>query len=457
MPRTFKHLLGKGEQHMPLILREKQAVTRELAAKYRSVGKKGKSQIIDQLMELTGYSRAHAARVLKRPPKSGRLRRSHGKRGLLYGPLVIQALRKIWIILNCLSGKRLAPFLPEIVPILERYGELNIDDDTRKKLLSMSPATIDRRLAQERRQLAAKGRSGTKPGTLLKHNIPVRTFAEGKDTEPGFVEIDLVAHDGGNARGEYAQTLDVVDVATRWTEIRAVKNKAQRWVFIALKRIIAKFLFPIKGIDSDNGSEFINVQMVRFCAQNGITFTRSRAYKKNDSCYVEQKNWTTVRKTVGYVRYDTDAQVCLLNEIYEVMRLYTNYFQPVMTLTGKERRGSKVIKHYDIPKTPYQRVMASPCISQEVKDRLTSEYQTLNPASLRRKLLALTRLLLRSSIRKPEDGTKDQTHTRSDHGTSGQWDHPSVTPVVASSEATYGPGLESHDGGGMQDNVANQA
>ena len=454
MPRTLEYLLGKGEQHMPLILREKQAVTRELATKYKSVGKKGKSQIIAQLMELTGYSRAHAARVLKKPPKSGRLRRSHGKRGLLYSPLVIQALRKIWLILNCISGKRLAPFLPEIVPILERCGELQIDDDTREKLLSMSPATIDRRLAPERRQLAIKGRSGTKPGTLLKHNIPVRTFAEWNGTEPGFVEIDLVAHDGGNARGEYAQTLDVVDVATRWTETRAVKNKAQRWVFMALQYIIAKFPFPIKGIDSDNGSEFINVHMVRFCTQNGITFTRSRVYRKNDSCYVEQKNWTAVRKTVGYLRYDTDAQVCLLNEIYEVMRLYTNYFQPVMTLTRKERRGSKVIKHYDIPKTPYQRIMASPCIPQEVKDRLTSEYQTLNPVSLRRKLLALTRLLLRSSIGNPEGGAKEQSHARTDHGTSGQRDNPSTIPVAASSEVIHSQDLESRNGGGMHD-VAN--
>ncbi|NPV52000.1 MAG: transposase family protein [Firmicutes bacterium] len=404
---------------MPLALCEKQAVIREFATKYKSAGKKERSQIITQLIELTGYSRSHAARVLKRPPKPGRLRQPHRKRGLLYGPLVIQALRKVWLILNCISGKRLAPFMPEIVPILERYGELQIGDDTRKKLLSMSPATIDRRLAPERRQMATKGRSGTKPGTLLKHNIPVRTFAEWNGAETGFVEIDLVAHDGGNACGEYAQTLDVVDVATRWTETRAVKNKVQRWVFMALNHIIAKFPFPIRGIDSDNGSEFINAHMVRFCTQNGITFTRSRAYKKNDSCYVEQKNWTTVRKTVGYLRYDTDAQVCLLNEIYEVMRLYTNYFQPVMTLTGKERRGSKVTKHYDIPKTPYQRVMASPCISQEAKEHLASEYQALNPASLRRKILALTRLLLRSSMRNLEGNAKEQSHARSEHGTSG--------------------------------------
>ncbi|MEW6106817.1 MAG: transposase family protein, partial [Bacillota bacterium] len=187
----------------------------------------------------------------------------------------------------------------EIVPILERRGELRLDDDTRKKLLSISAATIDRRLAQDHRRLDIKGRSGTKPGTLLKHNIPLETFSEWSDTEPGFVEIDLVGHDGGNTRGEYAQTLDVVDVATRWTETRAVKNKAQKWVFEALKHIIARIPFPVRGIDSDNGAEFTNDHLIRFCAQNRITFTRSRAYNKNGSCYVEQKNWSVVRRTAS--------------------------------------------------------------------------------------------------------------------------------------------------------------
>lgn len=416
MSRTVVHRSGRGGQDMPLTLREKQSVTRELAAKYARASKKVKSLLIKQLVELAGYSRLHAARVLKRPPKLGRPRSPHGKRGLVYGPLVIEALRKVWLILDCISGKRLAPFLAEIVPILERHGELRLDDDTRKKLLSMSAATIDRRLAQDRRSMRVKGRSGTKPGTLLKHNIPIKTFSEWSCTEPGFVEMDLVGHDGGNTRGDYAQTLDVVDVATRWTETRAVKNKAQKWVFEALKHIIARFPFPIKGMDSDNGSEFINNHLVRFCAQNSITFTRSRAYRKNDSCYVEQKNWSVVRRTVGYARYTTDAQVMLLNEIYETLRLYTNYFQPVMVLTSKERKGSKVTKHYDAPKTPYQRVMASPYVSQEVKDLLTNEYQTLNPARLKRRLLALTRLLLKSCSPDVENSSASETHMTPDEG-----------------------------------------
>ena len=190
----------------------------------------------------------------------------------------------------------------------------------------------------------------------------------------------------------------------------------QKWVFQALNYIIARFPFPIRGIDSDNGAEFINYHLVTFCAQNSITFTRSRAYRKNDSCYVKQKNWSVVRRTVGYARYTTDAQVALLNEIYKTLRLYTNYFQPVMVLTSKERKGSKVTKHYDIAKTPYQRVMASPCVSQEVKDRLTTEYQTLNPARLRRKILCLTKPLLRSCSPDAENSPASETHTTSDEG-----------------------------------------
>ena len=417
MPKTLAYLLRKGVQDMSLTLREKQAVTRELSIRYMRSSKKEKSQLIVQLMEITGYTRSYATRVLRKPPKPERPLRPRGKRGFVYGPKVIGALRRVWLILDCISGKRLSPFLPEIVPILERHGELCLDDDTRQKLLSMSAATIDRRLAEDRRRLDIKGRSGTKPGSLLKRNIPIKTFSDWSDTVPGFVEVDLVGHDGGNVRGEYAQTLDVVDVATRWTETRAVKNKAQKWVFQALKHIIARFPFPILGIDSDNGSEFINAHLIRFCAENKITFTRSRAYKKNDSCYVEQKNWSVVRRTVGYARYTTDEQVSLLNEIYEILRLYTNYFQPVMVLREKERKGSRVTKRYEKAKTPYQRVMDSAHIPQEIKDRLTTEYETLNPACLKRRLLALIRLLMRSCL--PNIGAKSKPEKHQPSGEGG--------------------------------------
>jgi hypothetical protein len=279
------------------------------------------------------------------------------------------------------AGKRLAPFLPEMVTRLRACGELLIDDRTAALLTSMSAATIDRRLAADRKKMQLKGRSGTKPGSLLKSQIPIRTWADWDDARPGFVEIDLVGHEGGEPSGDFCHTLDVTDVATGWTEVRAVKNKAQRWVFAALLEITAAFPFPVRGIDSDNGSEFINNQLLRYCEQNQITFTRSRAGRKNDGAYVEQKNWSVVRQTVGYHRYDTDAELALLNQIYGLLRLTINFFTPQQKLISKHREGAKVIKRYDTAKTPYQRVLADPRISQKIKDGLTGSTASSTPRS----------------------------------------------------------------------------
>jgi len=222
-----------------------------------------------------------------------------------------------------------------------------VDKETKEKILEISASTIDRLLSKEKAKMRLKGRARTKPGTLLKHQIPIRTFADWDEGRPGFVEIDLVSHDGGNARGDYAQTLDVTDVYTGWTETEAVKNKAQIWTFKALKGIRKRLPFKLLGIDSDNGSEFINAHLLRFCKQEKITFTRTRPYRKNDNCFVEQKNYSVVRKAVGYYRYETKKELEILNELYKVLRLYTNFFQPVMKLVKKTRVGSKVIKRYD--------------------------------------------------------------------------------------------------------------
>jgi len=288
----------------------------------------------------------------------------------------------------------LAPFLAEIVARLRACGELDIDAETAARLGAMSAATIDRRLAPDRAKLALRGRSGTKPGSLLKSQIPIRTWADWDDAEPGFVEIDLVGHEGGNSRGDFCQTLDVTDIATGWTEPRAVRNKAQRWVFEALMEISAAFPFPIKGIDSDNGSEFINAHLLGYCTDNKITFTRSRAGHKNDGAHVEQKNWSVVRQAVGYHRYDTAAELALLNEIYALLRLLINFFSPQQKLIDKRREGAKVIKRYDTAQTPYQRVLADPRVTKKVKQALTAQYRQLNPAQLRRDLLALNERLL---------------------------------------------------------------
>jgi hypothetical protein len=223
---------------------------------------------------------------------------------------------------------------------------------------------------------------------LLLRQVPVQTAAEWDRTRPGFVAVDLVTHEGSVAGGEYACTLDVTDVATGWTETRAVRNKSQEQVFAALRGIRSSLPFPLLGIHSDNGSEFMNNHLIRYCHQQHITLTRSRPYRKNDNCFVEQKNWSIVRRTVWYLRYDTEEEVLLMNKIYQSLRLFTNFFLPVMQLTHKTRQGAKVTRSYDVPITPYERVLASPCITEQAKEVLRAQEQHLDPVALHDTILA---------------------------------------------------------------------
>lgn len=371
---------------MELTMRQKQAVTRRLAQEYQKARKKRKGQLLDTVVHLTGYQRSYAARLLRQrsQPLPPRPRSRH--KPPRYDREVFRALGQIWVICDGICGKRLAPYLPEIIPVLERCGELTRSAAVRQKLLQISAATIDRLLAPLRQRYQLRARSTTKPGTLLKHQIPIRTFSEWTEGRPGFAEVDLVSHDGGRPGPDVIQTLDLTDVCSGWTETRAVQNKAQVWVFAALQQIRARLPFPLLGIDSDNGSEFINAQLLRFCEQSRITFTRSRPYRKNDSCFVEQKNYSVVRRAVGYARYETPEELQGLNELYEDLRLYTNYFQPVMKLLEKRRVGSRVQKRYDQAKTPYRRLLESPHLSPAAKRRLEAEYGRLNPAELKRQM-----------------------------------------------------------------------
>jgi hypothetical protein len=391
---------------MGLTMREKQAVTRQLAVEYKRATKKQKGGMLDTLTELTGYNRSYAARVLRQRARyvvvgrgvvkgikvtlvedeRTKRRKKKRKRTRTYDRDVLVALQKVWVICDGICGKRLAPYLAEIVPTLERLGELTLDEETRRKLTGISSATIDRLLAPARKRYQLRARSQTKPGTLLKHQIPIRTFSDWDELRPGFIEIDLVSHEGGNARGDYAYTLDATDVCTGWTETEAVRNRSERFVFAGLERALARFPFEICGIDSDNGSEFINNHLFRYCTENKITFTRSRPYRKNDNCFVEQKNYSIVRRAVGYRRYDTTDELEALNALYAVLRLYTNFFQPSMKLIEKTRNGSKVRKKYDRAKTPYRRVLESDTVPVEAKENLNQIYATLNPVKLNREI-----------------------------------------------------------------------
>ena len=383
-------------------MRVRKVISRAISERYKKSIKKEKGKILDEFTKITGYNRSYASYLLNRIGKKIVVFRNgerivfvgdnkkfkKRKRPIIYDNEVVNWLKKIWALLDYPCGKRLSPFMKEVLDILEKNG-VEIEEGIKEKLKKMSAATIDRKLRYYKKQLELKRRSKTKPGSLLKSQISVRTFADWNEKAPGFIEIDLVEHSGGVARGIYAQTLDATDVLTGWTETICVENKSQVRVFEGLQKIMKQFPFKILGIDSDNGSEFINHHLVKFCERNRITFTKSRPYKKNDNCYVEQKNWSVVRKAVGYFRYETKKEVETINQIYKYLRLYTNYFQPQMKLIEKKRIGSKVRKRYDTPKTPYQRVMECEKIDGKTKEKLKKTYESLNLIEIKKNLTEL--------------------------------------------------------------------
>jgi len=400
---------------MGLTMREKKAITKEVSKRYRKARKKEKGVMLNEFVATTGYNRDYASWILSSwgrevtgylknrdkviLVKDPRLKTSRNK-PKIYGQTVFPVLKKVWGILNFPCGKRLAPFLSEAISSLERHKEIAIDPCVREKLLKMSAATIDRLLEGERKKWQVRGKSTTKPGMLLKSQIPIRTFADWNENKPGFIEVDLVGHDGGYIDGFYIQTLTATDIFTGWTETEAVKNKARVWVFQGLKNMRQRFPFPILGLDSDNGGEFINHPLYEYCLVEEITFTRGRSYRKNDNCYVEQKNYSVVRKMVGYRRYDTEEELEILNRLYRLLSFYTNYFQPLRKLVKKERVGAKVKKTYDAPRTPYRRVLEIPEIPERTKETLTRLYDQINPAQLKREMEKLQNRLIDLSVKK---------------------------------------------------------
>ena len=370
-------------------LREYAAVQRE---RYLTATRAAKGALLDEVVAVTGLHRKAAIRLLRRTPRAPTARARAG-RPRVYGAAVAAAVEVMWQATGHIGPHRLHPFVPELLDRLTRDGELRLAPEGDKLVRHVSPATLGRLLGPARATRPRRGATTTRVGTWLRHEIPIRTFTEWDDAGPGFLEIDLVAHCGTSTQGFYLCTLCAVDIATAWVELEAIWGKRHERVGGGVHRVRQRLPMPLLGLDSDNGSEFINQSLYDYCRQGGITFTRSRAWKKNDSAHVEQKNGAVVRQLVGYDRFASKAAHAQLAHVYRLARLHVNFFQPVQKLVTKQRDGARVHRVYDRAQTPYQRLCASGVLPPRVREDLEALYQRLHPLQLRRELeAALDRL-----------------------------------------------------------------
>lgn len=378
---------------------------KKVKSRYLKANKEEKSSMLDEFCKNTGYVRKYAIRRLAPqnavdPPKV-----INRKRGCHYTNNDIYWLSKIWEIMDYPCGQRLEPILPEMINVLTAFNELAIPNDVAEKLKSIKSDTIDKRLKPYKTKLKRKINSTTKPGSLIKKQIPIRTVSW-NEARIGCCELDLVAHCGDSAQGEFINSLTLTDILTGWTENTAFLGKAQKRIMDGLDNIQERLPFQLKAIDPDNGSEFINWQLFNYCMEREVEFTRGRPYQKNDNAHVEQKNWTHVRKVFGYKRRETEHELNIMNDLYEnELRLYKNFFMPNIKLINKKRtgkHGEKIKKVYDKAKTPYQRVLECSYIDEKNKNRLKEDYMKLNPAELRRNIIAKINKLNKLKINKPK-------------------------------------------------------
>jgi hypothetical protein len=365
--------------------RSKREYTEASHKRYKHASRSEKKLILDEFCATTKYHRKYAIILLKgfkrfREP----VRKKRGPKPTYMKDEIIQPLKKIWLAANLPCSKRLKVILPLWLPSYsQQFGMLPLDSV--HALRHISASTIDRLLKPVRARHGKHGRSTTKPGTLLRKQIPIATN-QWDESRPGFLEADMVSHCGEATAGTYVSTLDLVDIATGWTEQRAIWGKGERGVLEHIADVETSLPFPLLGFDCDNGSEFLNYHLVRHFTERTkpVSFTRSRAYHKDDNAHIEQKNWTHVRQWLGYERFDAPSCVDLLNDLYcTEWRLFHNFFCPSVKLIAKERIGSKTIKRHDIPRTPYQRIMLSAHVQESTKQSLTKTLETLNPFMLR--------------------------------------------------------------------------
>ena len=375
--------------------KSKKEYTKQIKTRYKNSTKQAKGLILDEFCKVCNYNRKYAIRILNSnftpSHKNNVSKRGHKKQ--YTDPLIKQILWDICVATNLPCSKRLKAILPLWLP----HYDYEVPEQVYLQLISISPATIDRIMKPDRDKLPKRGLSTTKPGSLLKKHIPVKT-EQWNETVPGFIEVDAVAHCYNSTAGMFAYTINSVDIATQWTEQRAVWGKGEQGVLNAIKNIEISLPFELKGFDCDNGSEFLNWHLYRYFVQREkpVRFTRSRPYRKNDNAHIEGKNWTHIRQYLGYKRLDKIEWVQQLNELYTTeWKLYFNFFIPSVKLQEKVRIGSKTIKKYDQPKTPFQRILESTNVSKSIKLELKKEYEKLNPFLLQRKMVAKIKTIIK--------------------------------------------------------------
>ncbi|MGH7404385.1 MAG: integrase catalytic domain-containing protein [Candidatus Methylomirabilales bacterium] len=348
---------------------------------YGTARKREKTRILTEFCRVTGYHRKSAVRLLHRQPAAKPTRRGRPPR---YTAPIARALLQVWEAAGQVCSKRLAPFLPELLPVLERHGEIRLPPPVRQALLRISAPTIDRLLRPLRPKSLRQPHGATRAAPTLLQHIPIRTFGEWRHVPPGSFQADLVLHCGDSLAGFHLTTLIAVDVATGWTECLPVWGQGYQRVGTAVHRLRQRLPFPLRELHTDNGGEFLNSILYPWCQREGIRFTRGRPYKKNDQAYAEQKVWAIVRRLVGYDRYSTRAAFDQLDRLYELLRLYTNFFQPTAKLRSKTRRGPRLIKRFDPARTPYQRLLHAGVLASDQGQTLQSLFLSLNPVQLRK-------------------------------------------------------------------------
>ena len=372
----------------------KQEYLSAIRSRYLAANKSEKKAILDELCAVCGYNRKYAIRVLRRPSQtsSSSQKSRRGRKAKYHQPELVAFLKALWIAANLACGKRLKAMIPNWLP---HYPQ-PLTDEIKSLLATISASTIDRLLKPQRPKHQKSGLSTTKPGSILKHHIPVKTN-QWDENKPGFLEADTVAHCGTSTAGMFVFTVNCVDIATGWTEQRAVWGKGERGVLAAVTSIEQALPFPLLGFDCDNRSEFLNWHLQHYLTerQRPVDYTRSRPYHKNDNAHVEEKNWTHIRQYLGYGRFDRQELTLQLNELYTTeWRFLLNFFLPSMKLQEKSRQGSKIIKKHDHPKTPLQRILDSPHIEESTKQKLREQFQALNPFELKQQMLKKVQRIL---------------------------------------------------------------